>query len=62
MHLIKGAEISYETLIDDVHLVCFGCDWKDDFFAEFEQFTVQSKVGSYKELTKRLIQMGMPID
>ena len=62
VQVIPGIEISCETFVDDVHLVCLGCDWKDPYFQELEQFTVRSKVGGYRELVKRLGDRGMLID
>lgn len=59
--LLKGIEISCETNIEDVHLVCFGCDWEDHFFRELDDFTIQSKVRSYKELVRRLGEKKMPV-
>lgn len=61
IQLVKGIEISCETYVDDVHLVCFGCDWSDTYFAELDTFTVKSKVESYRKLTEVLTGMGMPI-
>ncbi|MFT3983626.1 MAG: PHP domain-containing protein [Lachnospiraceae bacterium] len=59
--LIRGIEISCETLIDDVHLVCFGCRWEDVFFKDLEQFTISSKVKSYKMLIKALQENGIAV-
>lgn len=59
VHLIRGIEISCETYIDDVHLVCFGCDWTNDFFTELEQFIEKSKVENYKKLVEELSKKGM---
>lgn len=62
VQLIKGIEISCETQIEDVHLICFGCNWKDTFFKELDRFTVLSKVKSYQKLTERLTELGMCIN
>lgn len=59
--LLKGIEISCETDIEDVHLVCFGCDWKSEYFRELEAYTVRNKIKSYKELVNRLSRIGMKI-
>ena len=59
VHLIRGIEISCETYIDDVHLVCFGCDWTNTFFVQLEQFIEQSKVENYKKLVEELSKKGM---
>ena len=59
VRLIRGIEISCETYIDDVHLVCFGCDWTNPFFTELEQFIEKSKVENYKKLVEELSKKGM---
>lgn len=59
LKLIPGIEISCETNIEEVHLVCFRCDWKAPFFQELDEFTIRSKVNSYKKLVERLNEMGM---
>lgn len=56
IQLLKGIEISCETWIDDVHLICFGCQWEDDFFKELDKFTIKSKVESYKKLVDILTE------
>ena len=37
VELLRGIEISCETYIDDVHLVCLGCDWN----ATHQNITIQ---------------------
>lgn len=59
--LLKGIEISCQTEVEDVHIVCFGCDWSDSFFTELEAGVAASKIKSYRELTERLSQYGMPV-
>ena len=59
--LIPGMEVSCETSVDDVHIVCVGCDWKAPFFEEIESFTVRSKIKAYKELVCRLREDGYGI-
>lgn len=61
VQLIRGIEISCETFIDDVHLVCFDCDWDDTFFKELDEFTIRSKVDSYRKLVRALSEKGMPM-
>ncbi len=61
MRLLRGIEISCETTAEDCHIVCFGCDWNDPFFDELEQSVILSKTESYKVLTERLTQAGMPV-
>lgn len=59
--LLKGIEISCETEIEDVHLVCFGYRFDSPYFEELDRFTVQSKICSYKELVRRLTKTGRPL-
>ena len=59
--LLKGIEISAETYIDDLHLVCFGCDWDADYFTDLDRFTVNSKVNSYRKLVTTLQELGMDL-
>jgi fructose-bisphosphate aldolase class II len=59
--ILKGIEISCETEIDDVHIVCFGCDWKDRYFDDLEKSVVQSKVEGYRALVEKLSENGVEI-
>ncbi|SCP98410.1 PHP domain-containing protein [Anaerobium acetethylicum] len=59
--LLKGIEISCETDVEDVHIVCYGCNWKDPFFGKLEQDVVKSKIESYKKLVDRLNENGIHI-
>ena len=59
MQLLRGIEISCETTAEDCHLVCLGCDWEDPFFDDLERAVVESKIGSYRELVRRLDADGM---
>ena len=61
VELLRGIEISCETYIDDVHLVCLGCDWNAPYFKELDEFTINSKVNSYRKLIDLLNEQGMEI-
>lgn len=61
VEVLLGIEVSCETWIDDTHLVCFGCDWDDPFFKKLDEFTIESKVRSYRKLTEELTKKGMPV-
>lgn len=61
LKLLLGIEISCETYIDDVHLVCFGCDWKDPYFQKLEKMVAESKVDGYRKLVEALAENGMPM-
>lgn len=61
VNLLLGIEVSCETYIDDVHLVCFGCDWDDPFFDGLEQMVIDSKIDGYRKLTEALNENGMPM-
>ena len=54
LRLLRGIEISCETTAEDCHLVCLGCNWEDPFFDDLERAVVESKIGSYQELVRRL--------
>ncbi|MBQ9827251.1 MAG: PHP domain-containing protein [Lachnospiraceae bacterium] len=57
--VIRGIEVSSDTNVDDVHLVCFGCDWSDPYWQEMMDDVVKSKIESYKELIEILSEDGM---
>lgn len=59
--LLLGIEISCETFIDDVHLVCFGCDWSGAYFESLEMMVIESKIGGYRKLVEELNAHGMPM-
>ncbi len=59
LELLLGIEVSCETYIDDVHLVCFGCDWKDPYFRKLEKMVAESKVNGYRKLVEALAENGM---
>ena len=59
LRLLRGIEISCETTAEDCHIVCLGCDWTDPWFDELEKSVVESKIGSYRELVRRLSADGM---
>lgn len=61
LRLIPGMEISCETEIEDVHLVCVGCSWDDPWFADFEARIQRSKAESYQKLVSRIREDGYPI-
>lgn len=57
--LIPGMEISCETEVEDVHLVCIGCDWEDSYFKKLQRDVVDSKIESYHLLLEQLCRDGM---
>lgn len=59
--LLKGMEISCETEVEDVHIVCLGCDWKDAFFKRLQDAVAASKAESYRILVERLNSDGIDI-
>ena len=59
--LIPGTEISCETELEDVHLVCLGCDWEAPFFHELSADMVLSKIEGYSRLLEALSEAGYPI-
>jgi 3',5'-nucleoside bisphosphate phosphatase len=54
LRLIRGIEISCDTDVEDVHILAFGCDWQDAFFAWLDEFTETSKRDGYLELITKL--------
>lgn len=61
LFLIRGIEISCETNVEDVHIVCFNCNWEDKFFKKLQEDVVRSKVESYRILIDRLHADGMDV-
>ena len=59
--LLRGIEVSCETTADDCHIVCLGCNWEDPWFDSLERSVTESKIGSYRELVRRLAEDGMEI-
>lgn len=59
--LLLGTEISCDTDVDDVHIICLGCNWEDKWFKELEHAVAASRVQGYKELIRRLNEDGMEI-
>ncbi len=58
---IRGIEISCDTDVEDVHLVCFRCDWEDKFFTDLMEDVRLSKIESYRLLVDRLFEDGYNI-
>lgn len=61
LELLLGTEISCDTKVDDVHIICLGCDWKDEWFQKLEDSVASSRVRGYRELVQRLNEDGMDI-
>lgn len=59
--LILGTEISCDTEVEDVHIICLGCNWKDAWFQSLEDDVAKSRVVGYKKLIERLNEDGMEI-
>lgn len=57
--LLLGTEISCDTEVEDVHIICLGCDWKDAWFEGLEDEVAVSRVEGYKKLVERLREDGM---
>lgn len=62
VYVIPGIEISCQTEVEDVHLLCYGCDWEHEFFPQLETFTAESKIGAYRKLVELLGNYGMPLN
>lgn len=61
IRLLCGIEVSCETEVEDVHIVCFGCDWNDPYFEQLQSEVVHSKIESYAEVVRRLREDGNDI-
>lgn len=61
LDLVLGAEISCDTEIEDVHLLCFECDWKHPKMVALTERIARSKVESYRKLVDILRNEGMDI-
>ena len=61
LELVLGSEISCDTEIEDVHLLCFNCDWKHPKMRELTDRIARSKVESYRKLVQILKIEGMDI-
>ena len=61
LRLLLGIEISCETYVQDVHLVCFGCDWTDPYFAQLEREVAASKIAGYRALVDALRAEGKEV-
>jgi 3',5'-nucleoside bisphosphate phosphatase len=62
LHIIPGIEISCQTEVEDVHLLCFGCDWDNEFFTNLETFTTKSKIGAYRKLIEKLMLFDIELN
>ncbi|MEI7668122.1 MAG: PHP domain-containing protein [Erysipelotrichaceae bacterium] len=61
IELMRGIEVSCDTEIEDVHIIGFGCEFKDNRWFTLEQAVIKSKVESYQELVKLLSLNGYPL-
>lgn len=52
--LLLGMEVSCDTNVEDVHIICFGCDWKNGWFKKMENEVAVSREEGYKKLVERL--------
>lgn len=59
--VIKGIEISCETEVEDVHIICFHCDWEAPFFTKLQKDVTASKIESYRLLVERLREDGIDV-
>ena len=57
--VLLGCEISCDIDVEDVHILAFGCDWTDGYFASLEKVVQKSKVDAYRELVNALCAHGM---
>jgi len=62
LHVLPGIEVSCETLVEDVHILGYGCDFTAPFFQQLEEFTITSKINAYKALITKLNAQGMALN
>lgn len=58
VHVIPGIEVSCDTRVEDVHIVCLGCDWTKEYFRDLEQMVALSKLDAYRALVRELQRAG----
>ncbi|MDR1478416.1 MAG: PHP domain-containing protein [Planctomycetaceae bacterium] len=61
LSVLLGMEVSCETNVDDVHIVCFGCDWGKSPLSRLPAIVEESKIESYRQVVERLRLNGMNI-
>ena len=59
--LLLGMEVSCETEVEDVHIVCLGCDWSHLWFKAMEQAVSESRIVGYRKLVSYLQEDGIEI-
>lgn len=59
--LIHGVEFSCETMVEDVHVIGYGCCWTHPALLELEAFCTASKMKAYKATLDRLTEFGFPL-
>ena len=60
--LLPGIEFSCDTEVDDVHIIALGCDFKQPFFEQEYQNSIQSKIDGYRQLCELLTFDGIVTD
>ena len=61
VRLVRGVEFSCETMIEDCHIVGYGCDFRSAALAELCDRIQKFKESAYIELLEKLSLHGMPI-
>jgi len=59
--LLRGIEVSCDTEIEDVHILGFGCNFKDQRWLDLEKAVIKSKIESYRNLVELLNTHGYPL-
>lgn len=58
---VKGMEISCDTDVEDVHILAYGCNWKDTFFSNLTAKIELSKIEGYRALTRALCRNNINV-
>lgn len=61
VELVRGIEVSCDTRNEDVHIVGLFCNWEDAEFKNLEMWVQNSRMESYREIVRRLVNAGYQI-
>jgi len=61
IQVLRGIEISCDTMVDDVHIIGLGCDFSNPSMKSFVASMSVSKLNAYKKLVQVLAENGIPL-
>ena len=59
VQILRGIEISCDTMVDDVHIIGLGCDFSSPKMKAFVESMSDSKLNAYKKLVQVLAENGI---